>query len=106
LLFYQDWRLAALALVALPPGAAAIRNLGKRMRKASTVTQVETGTLGSLLEEVFQGIRLVRSYGMEGYEIGRTAAAVEARLVALLKVARTRAASGPVVEFLGSLAIA
>ncbi|MEE8246820.1 MAG: ABC transporter transmembrane domain-containing protein, partial [Alphaproteobacteria bacterium] len=51
LMFYQDWRLAIAAVVVFPPGALAMRNLGRRMRKASTATQVETGHLTALLTE-------------------------------------------------------
>ena len=106
LMFYQDWRLAIAAVVVFPPGALAMRNLGRRMRKASTATQVETGHLTALLTETLDGVRLVKAYGQEGHETGRARAAVERRLGHMLKVVRTRAAASPVTEMLGGVAAA
>jgi subfamily B ATP-binding cassette protein MsbA len=83
-----------------------MRNLGKRMRKASTASQEETGNLSELLTETFEGARVVKAYGMEGYETDRASAAVERRLTHLLKLVRTRAAATPVTETLGGVAVA
>jgi subfamily B ATP-binding cassette protein MsbA len=106
LMFYQDWKLALAAIVVFPPAAVAMRNLGKRMRKASTASQEETGNLSELLTETFEGARVVKAYGMEGYETDRASAAVERRLTHLLKLVRTRAAATPVTETLGGVAVA
>ncbi len=106
LMFYQDWTLAAGTLVVFPPAALAMRNLGRRMRKASAATQSETGKLAQLLTETFEGARLVKAYGMEDYETVRARAAVERRLARILKVVRTRAAASPITEMLGAVATA
>ncbi len=106
LMFYQDWRLAAATLLVFPPAAIAMRNLGKRTRKASTATQEETGHLGALLKEALEGVRLVKAYGMEDYETGRARTAVERRLKQMLKVVRARAAASPITEMLGAVAVA
>ena len=105
-LFYQDWRLAIVTCFVFPLAILPIRNLGKRMRKASAQTQERTGEFATLLNESFVGVRHVKAYGMEDYETERAARANEARLKALFKVIRTRAAATPLMETLGGVAIA
>ena len=50
-MFYQDWRLATVAIIAFPLVGLLSGRLGKRMKKAATESQVETGVLASLLSE-------------------------------------------------------
>ena len=105
-LFYQDWRLAIATCFVFPLAILPVRNLGKRMRKASAQNQERTGEFATLLNESFVGARHVKAYGMEDYETERAARANEARLMALFKVIRTRAAATPLMETLGGVAIA
>ena len=42
-MFYQDITLSLIALIAIPLVALLSKRLGKRMKKASTGTQIETG---------------------------------------------------------------
>jgi subfamily B ATP-binding cassette protein MsbA len=105
-LFYQDWRLAIVTCFVFPLAILPIRKLGKRMRKASAQNQERTGEFATLLNESFVGVRHVKAYGMEDHETERAARANEARLKALFKVVRTRAAATPLMETLGGLAIA
>ncbi|MBM3490370.1 MAG: ABC transporter ATP-binding protein [Alphaproteobacteria bacterium] len=105
-MFWQDWKLAALTLLVFPPIAFAIRRLGRRMRKASGKTQAETGRLSAHLAETLEGARIVKAYGREDYEIGRAQAAVERRLAHIMKAVRTRSAAAPSTEALGGLAVA
>jgi ATP-binding cassette, subfamily B, bacterial MsbA len=106
LMFYQDWRLAILAFFVFPVAILPIVKIGKRMRKVSTNTQAEIGTLATLLDETFQGVRHVKAYGMEGHEAKRAASVIENLYALTMKGTRTRAASHPIMETLGSVAIA
>ena len=106
LMFYQDWRLALIAFVVFPIAILPIVRIGKRMRKVSTSTQVEIGALSTLLDETFQGARHVKAYGMEERETRRAATVVENLYRLTIKGTRTRAASHPIMETLGSFAIA
>ena len=103
---YQEWRLALVTFVVFPLAILPVRNIGRRMRKASKSMQVRTGTLSGLLTESLRGARHVKAYGMEAYETGRADAAIESRLAAIFKIVRARAAATPLMESLGGLAIA
>ena len=105
-LFMKDWQLAVISCLILPLAILPLRNLGKRMRKASFQNQERTGEFSALLNESFVGARHVKAYGMEDYETARAAKANEARLHALFKVIRTRAAATPIMEALAGVAVA
>ena len=104
-MFYQDWVLALVSFFAFPTAILPIIRLGRRMRRVSASTQAEVGQFMTLLEETFQGIRHVKAYGMERYEAARVHAIVERLFRLAQKAAKTRAASSPVMETLGGLAI-
>jgi subfamily B ATP-binding cassette protein MsbA len=106
LMFYQDWQMALAAFVVFPIAILPIVKLGKRMRKTTTSIQDTIGTLMTVLDEAFQGIRHVKSYRMEDEETGKARRAVEGIFTLSQKQARTRSAASPIMETLGSLAIA
>jgi subfamily B ATP-binding cassette protein MsbA len=104
-MFVQDWQLAAISFFVFPLAVIPIAHIGRRIRKVTANTQEETGLFTTLLEQTFQGIRVVKSYGMEPYEKSRIAAIV-ARLYGLtFRAARVRALSSPIMETLGGVAI-
>ncbi|MBM3517956.1 MAG: ABC transporter ATP-binding protein [Alphaproteobacteria bacterium] len=105
-LFYQSWELAIVTLFVFPLAILPVRNLGRRMRKASHITQERTGRLGALLNEAFRGARHIKAYGMEDYEGARAVSVIEARLRSALRIIRLRAAATPLMEALGGLAVA
>ena len=104
-MFYQDWLLACVSFVVLPPAAFAIAQIGRRMRKVSKSSQAQAGAFTELLDEAFQGARQVKAYGMEAHESARAGAAIERLFGLLTKAARVRAAVHPIFETLGGLAI-
>ena len=67
-MFYQNWQLACIAIFVFPIAILPISRMGKRIRKVTANTQVEAGLFMTLLEQTFQGIRVVKAYGMEAYE--------------------------------------
>ncbi|HYM29925.1 MAG TPA: ABC transporter transmembrane domain-containing protein [Candidatus Cybelea sp.] len=105
-MFLRDWKLSIVVVFVFPAAGILVRNFGKRTRKGSTATQEETGRLTTILNEAFEGARLVKAYGMEDHEIERTRSSVERRLAHIMKVIRARAASTPTTEALGGIAVA
>ncbi|MEK7246416.1 MAG: ABC transporter transmembrane domain-containing protein, partial [Pseudomonadota bacterium] len=105
-MFIQDWRLALAAFVVFPIAVLPIVRLGRRMRRVTAHTQEEMGQLMTLLEQTFQGIRIVKSYVMEEYEKRRVAAIIEKIFTHTMKAARTRARASPIMETLGGIAVA
>ena len=106
LMFHQDWRLATVACVVFPVAILPVRNIGRRTRKASTQTQERTGRFSAILTETLQAARHVKAYGMEAHESRRARDAIEARLWAIYKIVKARAAATPLMETLGGIAVA
>ncbi len=104
-MFLKDWQLAAISVFVFPMAALPVLKLGRRMRKVTANTQEEMGLFTTLLEQTFQGIRVVKAYGMEGYEKSRIGDIVERIFKLNLKSARTRSMSSPIMETLGGAAV-
>ncbi len=105
-MFIQDWQLAAIAFVVFPLAIVPIVRIGRRMRRVTANTQREMGLLTTHLGQTFQGIRVVKAYGMEGYERGRVAEVVERLFSLTFRAQRIRALSSPIMETLGGVAVA
>jgi len=106
LMFYQDWKLALITAVVFPVALRPIAKIGKRMRRVSTNTQTEVGQLMTLLSQSFQGARHIKAYGMEAYESARAKVYIENLFQILQRAARIRAVASPMMETLGSIAVA
>ena len=105
-MFYQNWQLAFIAIFVFPIAILPVSRLGKRIRKVTANTQVESGLFMTLLEQTFQGIRVVKAYGMEAYEKSRMDELIEKLFALSFKSARIRALASPIMESLGGVAVA
>lgn len=105
-MFFQDWELALIAFFVFPAAIYPIVRLGKRMRKVTANTQEETGLFTAILDQSFQGVRVVKAYRMENYETSRVSTLVERIFKLTIKSARIRALSSPIMETLGGFAVA
>ncbi|PCI37752.1 MAG: lipid A export permease/ATP-binding protein MsbA [Rhodospirillaceae bacterium] len=104
-MFIQDWELAIIAFTVFPIAIIPIAKIGRRMRKVTVNVQVEMGQFMTALEQTFQGIRVVKSYGMEDYERGRIGVLVDSLYRLYFKSMKTRALSSPIMETLGGVAV-
>jgi subfamily B ATP-binding cassette protein MsbA len=100
----QDWKLSLVAMIGLPLLAYPMVRLSKRLRRASTRSQEQQAETVSLLAETIGGAKVVQSFAMERFEIGRFRAALERMLAADLKSARALALAPAVMELFGAFA--
>ncbi len=107
LAFYASWRLALLAMLVLPLAAFGLGAIGRKMRKRSTATQEKMGELTAVLHESVVGARVVKAFGMEGFEQQKFRAVNHAFFRAYVRMRRIAVAARPVSEMLmASVAIA
>jgi subfamily B ATP-binding cassette protein MsbA len=104
--FYQDWKLALVAMLVFPLTVYPISEFGKRMRRITSSTQVTLASLTSLLQETITGSRIVKAFGMEEHENRRFARENERLFRLTMKSVVIRAISSPLMEFLGGIGIA
>ncbi len=99
-IFYLNWRLALLSFVALPLAGLALSRFSRRLRKTSTTMQEQLGQLTTHLHETIAGVRIVKAFGMEGYEGRRFAARNRDLFNSLMRGIKTTAVSHPVTELI------
>ncbi len=104
-MFYQDWKLALIALVIFPIVAGLVVKLGRKLRHVSSSAQSQLGDLATDLTQAFQGVRHVKAYGMVDYEKSRINNTVERIYKLTFKGLRTSALTTPISEILSGLAI-
>ena len=105
LVFYQDWLLASISLVAAPLSIYPIQRLGKRMRRLASQTQEEMGGLNTALTQTFQAIRVIKAYGLEAFEQDRVRRLVGSLCGLAIRGARMEAAAQPIIDTFGGMAI-
>lgn len=104
-MFMQDWKLTLISLFVFPAAAYFVMRLGKKLRKVSTNTQVETGLLTSMLGQAFQGSKHVKSYGMEEFEKARVGKIIDRIFSLMYRTYRVSASAVPISEALSGVAI-
>jgi subfamily B ATP-binding cassette protein MsbA len=96
--FYRDWQLALIALVAFPLAFWPIAKFGRKMRKTSIKTQEVTGGLTSHLQETISGAKLVKSFGAEEYEVDRFSARNTDLFRLSMKIVKVQSLTSPLSE--------
>ncbi len=102
---YLNWQLTLASLIAVPLLGGLISWFGERILKQSRRSQSLISDLSSLVTEVFSGIRLVRAFAAEAYEVDRFSVEAERNRRAKYKAAWLKAVQFPVVGFLYAVSI-
>ncbi len=106
LAFYNDWKLAAIAFLALPVAVIPASIIGRKIKNNTRRGQAAMGSLTSVLQETLSGIKVVKSFGMEEFESQRFRRENLAFYRFLRKVIKYDSLATPIVELLGSLGVA
>ena len=64
-MFNQNWKLSLVAIIMIPFASFVSKNLGKRMGKVTTETQVDSGLLTTHMMEVFKNHKLIKIFQKE-----------------------------------------
>src|SRR6266508_410917 len=96
----MNTRLTLFILALVPVLIAVAAIFGSRLQKASTQIQDELAVSTVVAEEGLQGIRVVKSFGREDYEIQRYHNAMEKTFLASLRMAVYGSAFGSLMMFL------
>src|SRR5712692_5562923 len=105
-LFYYDWKLALVSLLLVPLVVFPSANIGRYIRISSRSSQDKMAELNSVLQETFTGIRIVKAFVMELFEVEKFKAATRRLLKTNLRWVRAQAATSPLMELLGAITIA
>jgi ATP-binding cassette subfamily B protein len=104
-MIYLNWQLTLTAMILIPLLALLAGWFGNKMLRFSRRSQNLVSDLSSLVTEVFSGIRLVRAFAAEDYEIERFTQEAEKNRQAKYNAAWLQAVQYPVVGFLYALVV-
>jgi subfamily B ATP-binding cassette protein MsbA len=98
--FISNTELAVISLVVAPIIVAPVVHFGKRLRGTTHRSQERMADIATLLEETIRGVRIVKAFTMEKFEIDRFREATRKHLVWNLRAQRVQAMTSPVMELL------
>ena len=101
-LYAISWRLTLLALVVAPLLIGALQPLLRRLRAGHRRLVNQHGEMTSVVQEAVSGIRLVKSFGGEGYEERRFVQASGDYARGTARMARLAVLAQPITETIGT----
>ncbi len=99
--FWASWKLALIAFAIFPPSFYLISKLSQSLRMKSSITQRKMANLTSVLQETISGIRVVKAFGMERFEIKKFMNYAQDYFKTMVKLIRVGSLGPPLTEFLG-----
>jgi subfamily B ATP-binding cassette protein MsbA len=103
--FYVDWKFALIAFTVFPAAVLPVTSFSKQLRKMTKDAQKQISGLSVLLQETYQGNRVVKAFGMEDYERARFHRELRRLFRINMRVARIKSVTGPMIEVMGAFAI-
>ena len=101
--FYQDWLLSLIAFILFPFAIYPVIKSSKKVRRTSKKGQSSLARLATYLQESIVGSRVVKVFGMQGYELSRFEAENKSVRDTALKTTRAKLANQPLMELLGAV---
>ena len=99
------WRLTLLCVIIVPLVSITIKYFGRKLKKSGHMMQERIADVTSHLQETIGGIRVVKSFFREDYEIARFRQINQASFGAAMKAAQQSNQLSPVVEFIAAIAV-
>jgi subfamily B ATP-binding cassette protein MsbA len=104
-LFWLNWKLTLVSIIAFPMVAATIRYFSRRLRRVARDVQQRTGSITQVLEEIVGGQRVVKVFGGQRYERERAVSVANRLRQSMSKQSSASAASSPLLQFFGACAV-
>lgn len=104
-MFYINWKLTTATLIIAPLMAVLIGFFGEKLLQYSRKSQSKISSLSSLLTESFSGIRLIKAFVAEDYELNQFTQESEQNRRAKLSTEKVKALQFVVVGFLEAMSV-
>ncbi len=101
-----NWRMAVGAAILIPLVVWPVSKFGRRIRRSSEKSRSRLADLSQILQETVTGNRVVKAFGMEGFEIRKFRQAARDLLRENMRWIRAFAATSPVMDLLGAVVVA
>src|ERR1700682_515539 len=103
--FFSNPELALISLVVAPALIYPVIHFGFRLRGTTHRSQERMADMATILEETIRGVRIVKAFTMEKFEIDRFREATRRHLSSNLKAQKIQALTSPVMELISGLCI-
>ncbi|HOO45665.1 MAG TPA: ATP-binding cassette domain-containing protein, partial [Deltaproteobacteria bacterium] len=101
-----DWKLALIAMVVFPVLVYPVYSFGQKLKRFSTKSMKVMGDVMSILDEAISGIRIVKTYNMQDYEMKRFNIENRRYYRNWMRRMAIRAVSTPLMEIIAGISIA
>ena len=101
-----NWRMALGSAVLIPLVVWPVSKFGRRIRRSSEKSRSRLADLSQILQETIAGNRVVKAFGMEGFEIRKFREAARNLLHENMRWIKAFAATSPVMDLLGAVVVA
>ncbi len=98
-LVWLDPKLSVGALVLFPICIVPVVLFGRRVRKHARHSQERLAAIVSIMQEALVGMRIVKAFGMESYEVERFASECKVLFHRIMRVVAARASIEPIIVF-------
>ncbi len=92
-----NWRLTGIVLLIFPLATLIARLYSRSLRPLATKAQDRLAEANAIAEEAISGVRVVKAFGREPYEVQRFNQASQEAFRASLRLSRIRATFGPLI---------
>src|SRR5713101_4256882 len=103
--FWSNPELALITFIVAPLLVYTVVHFGKRLRGTTHRSQERMADMATILEETIRGVRIVKAFTMEKFEIDRFREATRRHLASNLKAQKIQALTSPVMELISGLCI-
>lgn len=105
-IFYLHWKLAVISIIIIPIIGVLINKFSRKMKKIGSRMQIRIGDIATVLQEFITGVKVVKSFTLEGFIRGRFEQANGANFDETMRGSRIDAATTPVIEFINTCGLA
>ncbi len=104
-LLVTNWRMALGSAVLIPLIVWPVGKLGRKIRRSSENSQARLAELSQILQETVSGNRVVKAFGMEGFEIRKFRETSRRLLRESMRWVRAVVVTGPTMDLLAAVVI-
>ena len=101
----SNTELALITFVVAPVLVWPVVVFGLRLRRTTHRSQERMADMATVLEETIRGVRIVKAFTMEKFEIARFQEATRRHLASTLKAQKIQAMTSPILELIGGVCI-
>ena len=104
-LLHIDWKFTLFSLVLFPICLVPVIVYGRRVRKASRAMQNEAGVMAVILQESFAGVRIIKSFAREAFQLRLFDKSSEEQFCSSMKASKSGAIVQPMIETVSAFGV-